>query len=68
MKQNSMQGAEYVQISDIIPVPLWETLPNLGQNSEFPINLHIERVGTISTLTKYCVAILSYNINVSTES
>ena len=51
MKQNSMQGAEYVQISDIIPVPLWETLPNLGQNSEFPTNLHIERVTTINTMT-----------------
>ena len=41
MKQNSMQGAEYVQICDIIPVPLWEILPNLGQHSEFPTNLHI---------------------------
>ena len=36
-----MHGAEYVQKCDIIPVPVWEILPNLGQHSEFPTNLHI---------------------------
>ena len=44
-----MHGIEYVQKCDIIPVPVWEILPNLGQHSEFPTNLHIQRVTKINT-------------------